>query len=93
MCFTFPVCNKRFLSSRSLRGSQKSIQAVSLTGLQTDGCLPAGFVSSCAEGGGMLMEVVGWSEGAAAQAPGDGWTELSNTLPCCENGHESFRSS
>lgn len=41
----------------------------------------------------MLMEDVGRSGAAAAQAPGEGWTELSNTLPCCERGHESFRSS
>lgn len=73
--------------------SKEHQSLVSLTRLQTDGCLPEGLVSSCAEGGGMLMEDVGWSGGAAAQAPGEGWTELSNTLPCCERGHQSFRSS
>lgn len=40
----------------------------------------------------MLMDDAGWSGGAAAPAPGKGWTELSNKLPCCERGHESFRS-
>lgn len=38
------------------------------------------------------MEDVSWSGGAAAQAPGEGWPEHSNTLPCCERGRESFRS-
>lgn len=32
------------------------------------------------------MEEGGWSAGAAAEAPGEGRTELSNTLPCCERG-------
>lgn len=38
----------------------------------------------------MLMEGVGWSAGA--EVPGESWTERSNTLPCCEREHESFRS-
>lgn len=49
-------------------------------------------MSSCAEAGGMLMKDVGWSGGAAAEVPGEGWTECSNTHPCCERGHESFHS-
>lgn len=65
----------------------------SLPWLQTDGCLPAALESSCAEGGEALMEDAGGSAGAAADAPGEGWMELSDSLPCCERGHQSFRCS
>lgn len=38
------------------------------------------------------MEDVGWYGRGAAEAPGESWTECSNPHPCCERGHESFRS-